>query len=437
MRKLFVFLIAVLLSVAALALDLNEIFMLSKLPTTLEESVDQFIAYVLKNRPAYRDIAAVGRVIYAKRELRNELREELFRTVCAQDFDAFLIELSRFGRKLKLSDPKLLKIIFPQVDEAIKECLLSPNAECLTKLKNLALVDGLLSQTPKIDIYPSISWSLKNALRIPLLFDEVFSAFIFALFGDTWFERFWSDFEAEIERLDEADYPKIELLAKHLKGKGMVVQLIREYMATKLTVTEATGKVMLGTEEDVKKVIAELPEILEKHDKLKTKKKLLRDLIATLFDMLKKRLESVKDPSTIRVEGLPSLLNVSDPLLRKEYYDLLSRLSPQSSIVSAGTEPDKSNRGKSRPRTVSPIWFVLLAGITALILPPVRYWFYTAFRLRKLQLKLLIQKIQRDPANGELHLKLGRLYESLGMYEDAIQEYSLAVKLMKQKPKKN
>lgn len=435
MRKLLVF-IVLLLSVAALALDLSEILMLSKLPTTLEESVDQFVAYVLENRPAYQDVAAVGRLIYAKRELRNELREELFCTVCAQDFNAFLIELSRFGRKLKLSDPRLLKVIFPQMDEAIKECLLSPDAECLTKLKNLALVDGLLSHTSGIDMYPSINWSLKNALRVPLLFDDVFNAFISELFGDTWFERFWSGFEAKIEGLDEADYPKIELLAKHLNGRGVVVQFVREYVTTKLTVTEATGKVMLGTEEDVKEVIAKLPEILEQYDKLKTKKRLLRNLIVMLFNMLKKRLESVKDLSTIRVEGLPSLLNVSDPLLRKEYYALLSRLSPQSPIVPAETELDKSNKGGSKPRTVSPIWFVLLAGIVVLTLPPVRYWFYAALRLRRLQLKMLIWKIQRDPTNGELHLKLGRLYESLGMYEDAIQEYSLAVKLMEQKPKK-
>jgi len=433
MRKLFAFLIAVSLSVAALALDLNEILALSKLPTTLGESVDQLIAYVLENRPAYQDIAAVGRVIYAKRELRNELQEELFRVVCAQDFNTFLIELSRFGRKVNLSDPKLLRIIFPQMDEAIMKCLLSPNAECLTKLKNLALVDGLLSQTPKIDISPSVSWALKNALRTPLLFDEVFSAFISELFGDTWFERFWSDFESKIEGLDEADYPKVELLAKHLHGRGMVVQFVRQYMAAKLAVTEATGKVMLGTEEDVKKVIAELPNILEEYDKLRTRKELLKELIVTLFDMLKKRLESVKDLSSIRVEGLPSLLNVSDPLLRREYYDLLSRLSPQGSIAPAEMESDK---GKPRPRTMSPWWAAFFAGIVALILPPVRYWFYTVFRLRKLQLKLLTQKVQRDPTNGELHLKLGRLYESLGMYEDAIQEYSLAVKLMKQKPKR-
>ncbi|HCZ06655.1 MAG: hypothetical protein PWP37_102 [Thermotogota bacterium] len=436
MRILLILTVSTLLCSQILALNMEDIVALSKLPETLEESVDQLIAYIIQNKPAYDEVAAAGRLVYAKRALGEELPEKLFRAVCAQNFNEFLLELSRYRKKISLKNPKLLCIIFPKVEKELTACLSHPDSECVTKMKNLVLIEGFLKPAIDVDASASIEWTLENALRLSLVFDEIFGEFISSVFGDSWFEKFWESFETKIDDLEESDYPRVELLAKHLHGKGKLVELIGEYMRVKLMVTEFTGKAMLGTEDEVQGVIAELPSLLEQFDSLKTKKELLKDLLLTLFDVLNKRIETIKDIDSIRVETLPRILNISDPTLRKSYYDLLAKLSLENSGI---FEKDRTEKTMNVPSTTVkwPWWIVFFAVAAVFTLPSVRYVFYRLFGLKKLQVKSLTHRIQKNPLNGELHLKLGQVYESLGKYEDAVREYSLAVKLMEKTPVDN
>ncbi|ODN31298.1 tetratricopeptide repeat protein [Fervidobacterium thailandense] len=71
------------------------------------------------------------------------------------------------------------------------------------------------------------------------------------------------------------------------------------------------------------------------------------------------------------------------------------------------------------PFALPPIVLAIL-----LTIPTFRFWFYMALGMKKRAALVYKRIVEKDPLNEEKRLKLAQLYESAGMYEEALSEYN-------------
>ncbi len=107
----------------------------------------------------------------------------------------------------------------------------------------------------------------------------------------------------------------------------------------------------------------------------------------------------------------------------------LLAIALSSHSVSSSAEKEK----KVSVSNISP-WiyvFVVLIGLTfSSFIPRVRLAVYRIFKFNKLELGFYMKKLSKSPEDFRWHMKIAKVYEKIGHYEEAQKEYSVAMKLI-------
>ena len=413
-------------AILSFSLNLQEIHGLSKMPETLNKAVDALVEYIVFN-PDDTRILQIGKLVYAKRELKEILPAELVSPVFAESFEDFIMELASYNGEI--SGGKLLYMLFPQIPMLVDDALVQPSIAKVARIRYLSLISDLPFSRRTLEKYTYfLNWCVNNALNNPNVFDELFARFIERYFGEEWFGEFWRMFEASLSNISESDYPKISILSRALKGRGMVVTSINAYMNFKNKLNRSMQKVLLGTDEEFRNVVQSLPELLKEYSSLKTKKSMLRFSMMNLLDAVVRRIPESNAKSWKM--NLPSIINLKDPVLRKKYYEIAEFFQKLDTGMMSTVEP--KNRSVNFPIfTLLPTVFLLL-----FLSSHFRYHLFRIFGFKRGALHTLKNLVAKYPTNPNLHVRLGKMYENLGMYNEASQEYMVAARLFTMKEKK-
>ncbi len=104
--------------------------------------------------------------------------------------------------------------------------------------------------------------------------------------------------------------------------------------------------------------------------------------------------------------------------------DLRRKLENLNEMISATSQAEKRGSPEKKPIAVYVAVTVVSAAVFFLILMLVD---------SRHIVKRLKKRIERDPLNPDLHIKLAEIYEKIGRLEDAMEEYKIASKLSSKK----
>ncbi|HQF32962.1 MAG TPA: hypothetical protein PLM73_04560, partial [Petrotogaceae bacterium] len=101
-RKTLIFLLSFLFFSMSFGLTVQEIYNLSKLPQTLEKSIDEFLKYFYEN-PADPELEVYGSLIYSKKTIRDKYPSYAFvNGLISENSNDFLMSLSGMSPSFKI-----------------------------------------------------------------------------------------------------------------------------------------------------------------------------------------------------------------------------------------------------------------------------------------------------------------------------------------------
>ncbi len=366
MKPLLIIFLIVLI-IRSMAITPDEILKTSR--DDIEEALKMLQVYIKEN-PEDPKIENLGRVLYAKLALRDTVFADISQR---EDISGLIEKIASLEKPLDPGTFKLLRIVFPNLDKIVSKGLenldLTTISACRKMPGFLKMSDSNFSEN-LLNAYLSSSTPLNigrlQDMRCILDYEKVTSKLIEGL--KTYMEK------------GENFYMKVYYTAKSLGLSTRSLDDLERYadLMTKLETIDSSSTTLRDYE------------------------RLLREYLS---------LRSEKNMIKMKLQEIASSLSYKG-------YDL-SRLCDDPDICPKGVGREVEHISTNNKL----VWYIVLSVVA---ISAVLYSAFLRLRNPKVKVKRLKKKISKDPLNADLHLKLARIYEELGLMEEAMKEYKVA-----------
>ena len=355
-----------------IAVSPDDILNVSK--TDLEKALKLFRDYVKVHPKASKTIESLGSVLYAKKALEDW---ELGEYVIEEDLEGLLKALGSSDVVIDHKKLKLLKSVFGNLDDRFEEGI--------EKLDPLFL-NACKKFPPFLNVNAeSFAKNLVEAYMtgtVPSSFDSLSS--LDCVSNKREIRNTLKDVLKNFIEEGEGYYMKVYNIARILGLNSEEFSQIKEYADLYLKLNSIDPNSL--DLEDYQKFLKEFLNI-------KLEKSVLRGKLASLASGLLKRGHD------------------------------LSRLCNDPQICPRLTGSAERDVGRSSNEKIS---LLVISSIAVIVLVV----FLARSSNPRVRLKRLKRKLSKDPLNANLHLKMARVYEKLGMVEEAMNEYRIASDLI-------
>ncbi len=382
MRRFFLVFLAVFIFSVVTGITLDEIREISK--SDPERAYMQLMRY-LKDHPGDEKALRLGKIIAAKRELMKN--QTISDAVLKENTRELIKKMSQL-KNINKHTMALIETMLPDFydtlrsmvldfsEEAFKVCEILPERVREPEGLEREVVDRFIENPLGFD--PSVI----NKLRCMNL--------------------------SRLKRKVSA-YLRTKLVEKNYMAASRLVEMLSLSLpeATQLKLYSDLAQ-QLSTIDVSSMSVEDFEDLVNKYEKITLQKEKLASRIKAIYLMLSERMDlSFCEDREI----CPEIRKVSE----------VTNVSTSSESAASKTEILK--RGFDQPWKTA--LFVILAVATSmtlvLIIIKARDPKRRIFRIKK--------KLERDPMNPQLHIKLASLYEEMGKTEEAMEEYRIAYKL--------
>ncbi len=407
MRRFIIFLIvSILFLLNIFGITLSEIRDISK--SDPDKAFTMLVEY-LKKHPNDREAERLGKIISAKRVLMEitPIKDAVIKEDVYQLIDS-MAKMNDISKEMM----SYIEVIFPNFYNALREkvikfdrnafkvCHMLPERVREPKGFEKAVVDRYFEDPLHFD--PRIIYQLK-CMNLPRIKNKI----------KNYLET----------KMEEKNYVKIITLADMLMIT--LPQSTELHLYADILYKLNSQDALLMDENDFLNLIKE-------YEKLNLEKDLLSEKIRDLYLKLSQRLESL---SCEDEKICPPVKRITEAATESVAEDTWISEATQSTIMEVTSAKKLPKFGFKIPVSDEEILngdglWIFLAFIGALVfITLVISLILIRLRDPKMNIKRLLKKIEKDPANPELHLKLAELYERIGRVEEAVKEYKLASKL--------
>ncbi len=357
----------VLMALQVFSITPDEIVRASR--SDVDEALRLFHQYIKENPDDVKGIERLGKILYSKKELEKTPFEKAARS---ENADELLKVISKSKSPIDERTFELLRTIFSDLDKVMSSKIVNLDAVAISACRKLpAFVEIPSSEFSdrllKAYLLSSVPVGLEDigGLRCVENLDEVVEKIVEDL----------KEFLGRGENFYMKVFYTIETLNLPLKDFGD----LKDYaeLATRLE-----------TLDPLSVTPQEYSEMVEEYESIDMEK-----------DLIKRKLLRVAMNLASRGVDLSGLCD--DP-----------ELCPKTVVY----EENRALKSESHTLEIA-IAVAFGAVLTTIVM---------VSRNPKVRLKRLKKKVSKDPLNVDLHLKLARLYEDLGMVEEAMREYKIA-----------
>ena len=241
---------------------------------------------------------------------------------------------------------------------------------------------------------------------------------------------FKDELEKRLEKLDENAVKVCDMVGRYMNVScnGIAKKIVDEYVKNPLKFDPKPYlELACLDKDDVRKSLSEaLEEKFEEGEKYYLKIWTLAKMLNVSFPHLK----DLDDYSNLSMDIDEALKN---GISEKTYADLMKRLNDlkiekedlekkMENLKKMVYKAPKSTKTTAKKKPI--ITYIAVTVVSAAV-------FFIILMLidSRHSVKRIKRKIERDPLNPDLHIKLAELYERIGRLEDAMEEYKIASKL--------
>ncbi len=251
--------------------------------------------------------------------------------------------------------------------------------------------------------------------------------------------NFKEELEKRLENLDENAVKVCDMVGRYIKVScdGVAEKIVDEYVKNPLKFDPKPYlDLACFNKEDVEKSLSRaLEEKFEEGEKYYIKIWTLAKMLNVDFPHLK----DLDDYSNLSMDIDEALKNgISErsyadlmkrlKALKVEKADLEKKMENLKKMMYATPKKRRSSISKKKPIVTYIAVTVVSAAVFFIILMLID---------SRHSVKRMKRKIERDPLNPDLHIKLAELYERIGRLEDAMEEYKIASKLSEKRKDKD
>ncbi len=247
--------------------------------------------------------------------------------------------------------------------------------------------------------------------------------------------NFKEELEKRLEKLDENAVKVCDMVGRYMKVncEGVVEKIVDEYVENPLKFDPKPYiDLACFKKDDVRKSLSRaLEEKFEEGEKYYLKVWTLAKMLNVSFPHLK----DLDDYSNLSMDIDEALKN---GISEKTYSDLMRRLN-NLKVEKVDLEKKMENlrkmvsvEPKERERSVNGkkpiVTYIAVTVVSAAVFLIILMLIDSRHSVKRMK-----RKIEKDPLNPDLHIKLAELYERIGRLEDAMEEYKIASKLSESK----
>lgn len=470
-RKVFVLLLLfIAINLIILSLDLEEIYNLSKLPETLDQSWSEMLIYIQNNPEDYR-IVKYGEIISAKISLRNVYsRQNFLRHIISEDIRSFGVALGVLDNSFLIPEENTLKIlkVFPNIPRNLE--IIFENGD-LTPLyyKEFFRLQGLENYIFPKTYMPFINYFVNRAINSASFFDRTIESFILKFIPRNNLRNINLVIQESQFILSENDYSGAFRLLSFLNNNNIISEdnfmsftRLNNYFSLRSKINELNNAVYFVENEELNLFIEDTIATGINIANLRTEKKALTDMYLAVLKTLNTRLDRIDSHIIIHEKyDINNIVNRFDDNIRNEFIkmslniqatkrDLIhdtdlstdKALETNDSTEMISLEDSDIANEKNNFSLMYIFIFIIMILLSVFIFFEIfpnhkKIYFLCNLGLGKYAIRLSQKAIIKDPQEYKNYMALAKAYENTGEYTLSFNTYKTALKLKEKNDLKN
>ncbi|HQI79755.1 MAG TPA: hypothetical protein PK845_09680, partial [Petrotogaceae bacterium] len=265
-RKTLIFLLSFLFFSMSFGLTVQEIYNLSKLPQTLEKSIDEFLKYFYEN-PADPELEVYGSLIYSKKTIRDKYPSYAFvNGLISENSNDFLMSLSGMSPSFKIpsEDTQLIVLILKDLIPKLQKIFETGTIQ-EASLKYSYHLEGInLMVTPKT-YKPFLEFVVFKTLNAPSFLDDDMKKFIEFFVPKNILSTINGVISSSRLVLNENDYIGGYVLLEYINTLGMIDSTniesfvtLKKYYTVRNSITKLSNSVFMVEDQELQVYLDDL-----------------------------------------------------------------------------------------------------------------------------------------------------------------------------------
>jgi hypothetical protein len=432
-------------------LTVQEIYNLSKLPQTLEKSIDEFLKYFYEN-PADPELEVYGSLIYSKKTIRDKYPSYAFvNGLISENSNDFLMSLSGMSPSFKIpsEDTQLIVLILKDLIPKLQKIFETGTIQ-EASLKYSYHLEGInLMVTPKT-YKPFLEFVVFKTLNVPSFLDDDMKKFIEFFVPKNILSTINGVISSSRLVLNENDYIGGYVLLEYINTLGMIDSTniesfvtLKKYYTVRNSITKLSNSVFMVEDQELQVYLDDLYAQIYELSTLSSSKKNIEEILLLVLKTLNTRLDKNTKKLFSKRYDFDGLLtsfpdDIQNELLRlklkTDEFFISTEVKPGQVKISSGATISSGNEIKASTFFYF-IGGVILLGTAFLFLiteffPNVKkIEFLCKIGMGRYAIHLAEKLVIKNANDFTSFFALAKALEVCGRYEDSINAYKTAMSI--------
>jgi len=432
-------------------LTVEEIYNLSKLPQTLEKSIDEFLKYFYEN-PADPQLEVYGSLIYSKKTIRDKYPSYAFvNGLISENSNDFLMSLSAMSPSFKIppEDTQLIVLILKDLIPKLQKIFETGTLQ-EASLKHSYHLDGInLMVTPKT-YKPFLEFVVFKTLNTPSFLDDDMKKFIEFFVPRNILSTINAIISSSRLVLNESDYIGGYVLLDYINTLGMIDSTnidsfvtLKKYYTVRNSITKLSNSVFMVDDQELQVYLDDLYAQIYELSTLSSSKKSIEEILLLVLKTLNTRLDkNTKKLFSKRYDFDKVLTSFPDNI---QYELLRLKLKIDEFYISAQVKPDQTkvstgatSSSGTEMKTYTFFYFLgtVIFLVTAFLFLTMEFFpnvqkieFLCKIGMGRYAIHLAEKLVIKNANDFRSFFALAKALEVCGRYEDSINAYKTAMSI--------